>query len=54
MTINDSRRLNIVVPYLYPDLENDVKKDYHLGRWKRNTTSLAQRRNNRANSTTTF
>jgi hypothetical protein len=30
MTINDSRRLNIVVPYLYPDLENDVKKDYHL------------------------
>ena len=28
MAITDSRRLNIVVPYLYPNL--DINKDYHL------------------------
>ena len=30
MAISESRRLNIVVPHLYPDLENEVDKDYHL------------------------
>ena len=30
MAQSDSRRLYIVVPHLYPDLENDVDKDYHL------------------------
>ena len=28
MAITESRRLNIVVPYLYPNL--DINKDYHL------------------------
>ena len=31
MTIHNSRRLNLVVPYLFPDLENDMDKDdYYL------------------------
>ena len=30
MAITQSRRLNLVVPYLYPDLENGVDKDYIL------------------------
>lgn len=30
MAQSDSRRLYIVLPYLYPDLENDNDKDYHL------------------------
>ena len=30
MTISNSRRLNMVVPYLYPDLENGLDKDYYL------------------------
>ena len=31
MTLHISRRLNLVVPYLFPDLENDMDKDdYYL------------------------
>ena len=30
MAISDSRRLNIVVPHLYPALENGHDKDYYL------------------------
>ncbi len=30
MAISNSRRLNMVVPYLYPDLENGLDKDYYL------------------------
>tara|TARA_R100001530_G_scaffold127505_1_gene96735 strand:- start:1 stop:438 length:438 start_codon:yes stop_codon:yes gene_type:complete len=31
MAIQDSRRLNMVLPYLFPDLKNDaVDGDYHL------------------------
>ena len=30
MAITQSRRLNMVVPYLYPDLENGLDKDYYL------------------------
>ena len=30
MAITESRRLNMVVPYLYPDLENGLDKDYYL------------------------
>ena len=30
MAISDSRRLNIVVPHLYPALENGHNKDYYL------------------------
>ena len=30
MAISNSRRLNLVVPYLYPDLENGLDKDYYL------------------------
>ena len=30
MAISDSRRLNIVVPHLYPALENGYNKDYYL------------------------
>ena len=30
MAQKDSRRLSIVLPYLYPDLENEREKDYYL------------------------
>jgi hypothetical protein len=30
MAQKDSRRLNIVLPYLYPDLKNEHEKDYYL------------------------
>ena len=30
MAISDSRRLNIVLPHLYPALENGHDRDYHL------------------------
>ena len=30
MAVSNSRRLNMVVPYLYPDLENGLDKDYYL------------------------
>ena len=30
MAQSDSRRLYIVMPYLYPDLENEHDKDYYL------------------------